>query len=77
MIKEIVPLEDFVTVVTGHSLNLAMCDTIKKCKIARDALDTAYEISKLIKFSPKCNHMFEELKQQFSPGNPGFRVLDG
>ena len=59
----------------GHSLNLAMCDTIKKCKIARDALDTAYEIRKLIKFSPKRNHMFEELKQQFSPDNPGFRVL--
>ena len=29
----------------GHSLNLAMCDTIKKCKLTRDALDAAYEIS--------------------------------
>ena len=59
----------------GHSLNLAMCDTMKKCKLTRDALDTAYEISKLIKFSPKRHHMFEELKQHFSPDNPGFRVL--
>ena len=42
----------------GHSLNLAMCDTLKNCKLARDALDTTNEISKLIKFSPKCNHMF-------------------
>ena len=59
----------------GHSLNLAMCDTIKKCKLTWDALDAAYEISKLIKFSPKRNHLFEKLKQQFSPDSPGFRVL--
>ena len=59
----------------GHSLNLAMCDTIKKCKLTRDALNAVYEISKLIKFSPKRNHLFDELKQQFSPDNPGFRVL--
>ena len=59
----------------GHSLNLAMCDTLKNCKLARDALDTAYEISKLIKFSPKRNHMFDELKKQLSPDTPGFRVL--
>ena len=37
----------------GHSLSLAMCDTLKHSKIARDALDTTFEISKLIKFSPK------------------------
>ena len=43
----------------GHSLNLAMCDTLKNCKLAHDALDTTNEISKLIKFSPKRNHMFE------------------
>ena len=59
----------------GHSLNLAMCDTIKKCKLTWDALDAAYEISKLIKFSPKRDHLFDELKQQFSPDNPGFQVL--
>ena len=52
-----------------------MCDTIKKCKLTWDALDTTYEISKLIKFSLKRHHLFEELKQQFSPDNPGFRVL--
>ena len=46
----------------GHSLNLAMCDTLKNCKLAHDALDTTNEISKLIKFSPKRNHMFDELK---------------
>ena len=34
-----------------HFLNLDMCDTIKQCKLTLDALDAAYEISKLIKFS--------------------------
>ena len=28
----------------GNSLNLACCDTIKRCKLMKDALDTAYEI---------------------------------
>ena len=32
----------------GHALNLACGDTIKKSKIMRDALDTAYEIVKLV-----------------------------
>ena len=59
----------------GHSLNLAMCDTLKSCKLACDALDTTNEISKLIKFSPKRNHMFDELKKQLTPETPGFRVL--
>ena len=34
-----------------HSLNLAMCDTIKKCKLTRDVMDVTFEISKLVKFS--------------------------
>ena len=29
----------------GHSLNLAMCDTMKETVVTRDALDTAAEIS--------------------------------
>lgn len=28
----------------GHSLNLAMCDTIKNCKLTRDAMDITHEI---------------------------------
>ena len=59
----------------GHSLNLAMCDTIKQCRLTRDALDTTFEISKLLKFSPKRDQMFEELKKEISPHSPGFRVL--
>ena len=39
----------------GHSLNLAASDTVKKSKLMKDALDTTHEITKLIKFSPRCN----------------------
>ena len=35
----------------GHTLNLSVNDTIKKCNIMRDCLDTCYEVVKLIKFS--------------------------
>jgi len=36
----------------AHTLNLAVADTIKKSKLCRDALDTAFEVTRLIKFSP-------------------------
>ena len=37
----------------GHALNLAIRDTIKNNKILQDTLHTTYEISKLLKYSPK------------------------
>ena len=37
----------------GHALNLADGDCIKQSKMCRDALDVAFEIAKLIRFSPK------------------------
>ena len=36
----------------GHALNLAAGDTVRKNRILRDTLDTTFEISKLLKFSP-------------------------
>ena len=57
----------------GHSLNLAMCDTIKKCKLTRNAMDVTNEISKPVKFSPKHNEVFDKLKEELSPDTPGFR----
>ena len=59
----------------GHSLNLAMCDTIKGTKLLRDAMDVTHEISKRIKYSPKRNTAFDELKERIAPDTPGFRVL--
>ena len=38
----------------AHALNLAIGETIKRSKVCCDALDVAFEISKLIKFSPTC-----------------------
>ena len=41
----------------------------------RDALDTTFEISKLVKYSPKRDDRFEKLKQELAPDSPGLRVL--
>ena len=46
----------------GHALSLAVTDTMKQSKICRDALDTAFEITRLIKFSPKRNAAFDRIK---------------
>ena len=56
----------------GHALNLAASDTIKKNKILCDVLDTVFKITKLLKFSPKRDALFDELKQEITPGTPGF-----
>ena len=47
----------------GHSLNLAASDTVKKSKLMKNALDTTYKITKLIKFSPRCDAIFHDLKE--------------
>lgn len=59
----------------GHVLNLAVGDTIKQVKLLRYTLDTFFEISKLFKFSPRCDAAFEALKSQLAPNNPWFRTL--
>ena len=46
----------------GHALNLAVADTVKQSKVCRDALDTAFEITRLIKFSPKRNSAFDRIR---------------
>ena len=59
----------------GHSLQLAIGDTVREVRNLRDALDTTSEISKLLKYSPKRDRMFEKLKAELAPETPGFRVL--
>ena len=54
---------------------MAVCDAVKNCKILQDALDTTFEIGKLVKYSPKRDAMFHQLKQQLAPDSPDFRVL--
>lgn len=44
-------------------------------KVMRDALDTTFTISQLVKFSPRRDTHFETLKKDLAPECPGLRVL--
>lgn len=59
----------------GHSPNLACADTIKRCKLMQDALDTTREIIKLIKKSPARDAIFTRLKEEMGSDTPGIRGL--
>ena len=59
----------------GHALSLACSDAVKNCKIMKDALDTSYELIKLVKKSPCCDAIFQKLKEQMPNDSPGIRVL--
>ena len=59
----------------GHSLNLACRDTIKKCKLMQDALDTKHEVIKLVKKSPARDAIFKQLKEEMASNSPGIHVL--
>ena len=59
----------------GHALNLACSDDVKNCKIMRDALNTSYELIKLVKKSPRRDATLQKLKEQMPDGIPGIRVL--
>ena len=59
----------------GHALNLAVGDTVKKNKILSNALDMTFEISKLLKWSPRRDAIFHDLKTALGPDTPGFRML--
>lgn len=48
----------------GHALNLAVADSIKESKVCCDALETAIEVTKLVKFSPKRNALFDQIKSE-------------
>ena len=63
----------------GHSINLAASDAIRSSKIMKDALDITFEITKLIKYSPRREAVFREVKEShdFSTGShsAGIRIL--
>ena len=46
----------------GHALNLAVGGTLKQSKICCDAMEVAFEVTKLINFSPKRNAAFDKIK---------------
>ena len=55
----------------GHALNLAVQDIIKSVKLIRDMLDTTYELTKLIKKSPKREALLEKLKKEVGDSSGG------
>lgn len=58
----------------AHCTNLALQDVSRKSHAVRDALDFSLELVQLIKYSPKRQVLFEEMKKDF-PGNPGLKPL--
>ena len=50
----------------GHALNLAVADTLKQSRVFREALKIAYEITKLIEYSPERNAAFNRIKAEIS-----------
>ena len=61
----------------GHTLNLACSDAVKGCKVLKSALETTREIKKLIKFSPRREAIFQEVKKDVPAEieTPGIRLL--
>ena len=43
----------------GHSINLAMNDAMKACKPVKNSLEVTYEVTKLIKYSPCHEAIFQ------------------
>ena len=46
------------------AMAIHLSDCVKKCKVCSDALDVAFEITKLIKFSPKRNAAFDHIREE-------------
>ena len=59
----------------GHTLSLATQDALKGIKIMEETLETVYEITKLIKKSPKRDVLFQKFKDDVTPGSPGICML--
>ena len=56
----------------GHSLNLAVADTLKEVRLISDH---CLEICKLLKFSPRRDAILCRLKEEMTPHVPGLRTL--
>lgn len=59
----------------GHSLNLAVQDTIKTIPELRDLLDSTYELTKLIKKSPKRESLLRRIKEDIRSSTGGVKTL--
>jgi len=63
----------------AHSLNLCLKDVTKTCEVIRDILDFIYELTQLIKMSPKRLPLFENLRKEVTINcgelTPRLRIL--
>lgn len=63
----------------GHSINLAICDAVKQSRIIKSVLEMTHEITKLVKYSPRWEGIFKELKTANDAAagshSPGVHVL--
>ena len=48
----------------AHSLNLCLKDVTKTCEVIRNVLDFVYELTQLIKMSPKRLTLFESFRRE-------------
>lgn len=51
----------------AHSLNLAVGDTMKTSKLLNDTIDTTFELTKLVKKSPKRDAKLKSIKNKIVP----------
>ncbi len=59
----------------GNALNLAACDTLKKSRVMKDAIELTHEITKLIKYSLRRENIFQKVKDNLpSSVCPGIRI---
>ena len=58
-----------------HSLNLACQDAIHGITVLKNVLSMAFELSKLLKYSSKQNAIYQKMKNELGPSEPGFRTL--
>jgi len=60
----------------SHSLNLAVSDMIKNSSTTKKVLDIAHEITKLVKYSPRREALFRDIKNNMPPCSlPGICVM--
>ena len=50
----------------GHALDSAVGDMLKNVRFLKDSVDTTYEISSLIKKSPKRDTMLQKIRKDIS-----------
>ena len=50
-------------------------DSVRGSSLMKKALDCTNEITKLKKFSPRRDVLFEKIKRELAPQSPGMRIL--